>query len=276
MSASDTKREHVEQRLAQQQRNRRHARLFAVIFGLLLVLSSLVQMVSGGYNGPALASLIIVIASAGVITLGFATRAWRWPQMQVKLAPEVLATDRRAPVLYLRPFDADRRSYWYEGRIARSLKGLGPIVTVGRPEEKLPATPYMAREYVTDDRWRDRVVDLIGSAQLVVAQISTSEGLGWELVQVVHLVRPDQLLLCLGPHRIPRRTRGGDLTLRYRQFREQFNGLFPKGLPTELRGSVFIAFDSDWTPIPSRELTQNGHVNHPLTRRLERLHRRLA
>jgi hypothetical protein len=274
MAPSTRSREQEEQRLRRQQRNRKRALLFGVIYALLIFLVVLLQHVPAGFRDSATAEWLTGVALLGIPIVYFATRAWRWPRMRARLATEVLSRDHRAPILYLRPFAADRRATRYERRIARSLKGLGPIVAVGRPEEELPATPHIAREYVADDRWQDRVVDLIGRAQLVVIQVGTSKGLMWELTQVVRLVRPDQLLACLGPKRVPWRARRPDADVRYRQFREKFGPLFPKGLPAELPGSAFIAFGSDWTPIPSREL--KGSAGNHLSRVLWGLHRRLT
>jgi hypothetical protein len=273
MEPSTLSREYEEQRLAQQQRNRKRARRFGVGTGLLLLLVVLMQVVPG-LKGSVRADWIVVIAVLSMMGLYFGGRFWRWQRMQARLAPEVLASDRRAPIVYLRPFAADRRASGYEGRIARSLQDLGPIIAVGRPEEKLPATTYIAREYVADERWQDRVVDLISRAQLAVIQVGTSEGLLWELMQVVRMVRPDQLLVCLGPKRVSWLPGRGDANLRYRQFREQYGGLFPEGLPTEIQGSVFITFGPDWTPIPSREV--KGSEGDYQSWVLQGLHRRLA
>jgi hypothetical protein len=185
------------------------------------------------------------------------SRTWR-RRLRARPAPDVLASDHRPPILYLRPFTADRRAWLYdhEGQIARTLGKLGPVVAVGRPDEELPPTSGIAREYLADREWQDRVVDLIGRAQLIIIRTGASQGLTWELTQVVRLVRPDQLLIW--PDRgagFPRwQLVGEQANLRYQQFRAQFGRLFPKGLPAEIRYSVFIAFGSDWTPIPSREV----------------------
>jgi hypothetical protein len=73
------------------------------------------------------------------------------------------------------------------------------------------------------------------------------------------------LLVCLGASR--------HTDLRYQQFREQTSPIFPRGLPDQIRGSGFITFGPDWTPIPSREL--KGIVGDHMSWYLLRLHRRL-
>jgi hypothetical protein len=273
MESSTPSREYEEQRLGQQQRNRKRARLLSLSAGLLLILIVLMQVVPG-LKGSVRADWLVVIAFLGMMCVYLGGRAWRWQRMQARLAPEVLSKDQRAPVLYLRSFSADRRAGGYERRVGGSLSKLGPVVAAGRPEEKLPATTYIARGYLANDRWQDRVVDLMRRAQLVVLQVGTSEALTWELTQVVRLVRPDQLLVCLGRNRVRWLRGGDDAKSRYRQFREQYGRLFPKGLPAEMQGSVFITFGPDWTPIPSREV--NGKVGDYLSWVLQGLHRRLT
>lgn len=283
MPPSMARREDVERRLADQQRIRRRARTWWYgSVGGIGVVGSLTGWVWPYYSPvvtavPCILSCILWVRLN--VVLGQGPRHWwtwrGWAQMLTRLAPEVLSTDRRAPVLYLRPFEADRKGWWYEGRVARSVKRLGPVITVGQPGERLPATPYIAREYMAGDDWQARVVDLLGRAQLVIVQVGTSEGLAWELGQIVRLLRPDQLLVCLGPSRMPWLTGRGEATLRYEQFRGRFGPLFPKDLPAELPGSRFIAFGADWAPIPSHELNRN-RSDHPLIGQLRRLHRRLG
>jgi hypothetical protein len=106
---------------------------------------------------------------------------------------EILPTARHTPVVYLRPFEVDRRNHWYEHRIVRALKKLGPVVTVGRPDEELPATPRMAHEYLLNQEWQHAILDLIGRAQLVVVHIGVSRGLAWELDQIRRQGRPKSL-----------------------------------------------------------------------------------
>ena len=256
--------EYEEQRLTQQRRNRKRALLLSWIFGIswtLVLLTYLVPGLKGTVRGDWLV-LAALVVSFGVLLIG---RQWRWERMRARLAPDVLAKDSRAPVVYLRPFEVDRTARGFEGLIAGSLKELGPIVAVGRPDEELPPSSRIARAYLTDDQWQDRVSDLIGRARLVVTQIGTSEGLVWELIQAVHLLRPDQLLVCLGGRR--------HTDVRYQQFREQTSPIFPRGLPDQIRGSGFITFGPDWTPIPSRELksTEGDYMSWVL----QGLHRRL-
>jgi len=249
--------EYEEQRLAEQRRDRKLAVLVSVIAGTCLILFSLTQLV------PSLTGAWVA-AAALLVPFGVML-GWQWQRMRVRQASYVLAKDSRAPVVYLRPFEVDRTARGFEGLIFGSLKDLGPIVAIGRPDEKSPSESRIARAYLTDDQWQDRVSDLIGRARLVVAQIGTSEGLVWELIQAVHLLRPDQLIVCLGGRR--------HTNLRYQQFREQTSPIFPRGLPDQIQGSGFITFGPDWAPIPSRELKSSE--GDYMSWVLQGLHRRL-
>ncbi|MBV9162835.1 MAG: hypothetical protein JO281_15090 [Pseudonocardiales bacterium] len=125
------------------------------------------------------------------------------------------------------------------------MKQLGPVVTVGRPDEELPATPYIARDYLPEDDWQQHVLDLISCAQLVIVHIGTSEGLAWELEQLIRQGKPEKIVICLG-----------------------HNHLFPKGLPVQPRDSTFITFDPDWMPVLSSELRtrSDGFASRPVQR----------
>lgn len=265
---------HRERRLTQQRRNRKLAFLIGILLGTLGILDGVVSELPrrlGGYDYSVLFDYItiylgLVISVAFLVLPGTRRRA----QMSARLAQEVLSADQRAPVLYLRPFEVDQANQWYERRIVRSMKQLGPVVTVGRPDEELPATPYIARDYLPEDDWQQHVLDLIGCAQLVIVHVGTSEGLAWELGQLIRQGRPEQIVVCLGHETVPRLPGKLDPTA-YHEFFERFNHLFPKGLPVQPYDSTFIAFDPDWRPVLSSELRTRSDG---FTLRRQRLHRR--
>jgi hypothetical protein len=271
---SETSSEHSERRLAEQRRNRRVVRVVGPIIGSMSIASGLLQMTSGSdATASAMALWLILLLGVAVMFSLLVTRFWLWPRKRAKLAQEVLAADHRPPIVYLRPFEADRRKRWYEHRIARGVKALGPVVTVGRPEEKYPATPHIARRYLLDEEWRAHVLDLMRQAELVIVHVGTSAGLAWELEQAVGLGRPERLVVCLGPDAVPRLGGRRDAGAPYRQFNERFGRVFPKGLPQEPGRSAFLTFSSDWTPVPSIDLNgRGGHLND----HLHRMHRSLA
>jgi hypothetical protein len=272
--STETPSEHQQRRLAQQKRNRRVARTAAIVVGVALVGSSLLQQSSGGYDAaPVLALLVVFFLSLGVLATILVTRGWRWPRMSAKLAGEVLESDRRAPVLYLRPFEADERKHWYAQRIAKAARSIGPVIAVGRPEENLPATPHIAREYLLDEEWHARVLELMRRAQLIVLHVGGSPGLAWEIEQAIGLGRPERLVVCLGPESVPRLGDSPRAGAAYQQFVAWFGHAFPKGLPRDPGASAFLTFTADWTPVPSHDL---GRRPGPLAPGLRRLHESLT
>ncbi|MEU5211506.1 hypothetical protein [Streptomyces sp. NPDC020742] len=123
-------------------------------------------------------------------------------------------------VLYLRVFDDDELRTALEaplGTRTNLLRGLtaphfhsyrtqeeqladafrrkvAPMVAVGRPDEKLPLVGAR-RLYLPLNDWQDTVLTLIRGAQLVVLVAGTRPGFMWELVQTVHDVSPERVLL---------------------------------------------------------------------------------
>ena len=273
-SPSNPSYEHQEVRIARQRRNDKIARFGSV---MIVIFTSLSQWGHQLWVSNSRASWfwVTIFACVGVLVTGFIARPLRRPQMRVRMAPEVLSTDQRAPVVYLRPFETDLRNHWYESRIMRSMGKVGPVVTIGRPDEMYPATLHIAREYPHDEKWRQRIIDLTNLAQLVIVYVGTSEGLAWEIEQIIRQDRPGKLIICLGHDMVPRLVSAPESGVEYRQFFERFNSIFPKGLPTNLRSSVFVAFGPDWMPVLSRESNTPSGINHPLGLHLQRLHQKL-
>src|SRR5262249_44263617 len=86
-------------------------------------------------------------------------------------ARNVLAEDRRAPVLLLRSFAQDRSSLFasdtLEAHLATALREIGPVIAVGRPLEGLP--PEGAdRIYYRDEEWRKSVEADMSRARVLI------------------------------------------------------------------------------------------------------------
>lgn len=165
--------------------------------------------------------------------------------------------DHRAPVLYLRSFQDDPltaripptpRIQTEEEMLTNVLREVGPVTAIGRPGGPLPEVGA-SRFYVSDAEWQQAVTDLLGRAVLVVARAGATDGLLWELEQIVSHVDPTRLVLLL-PFQ-------GD---EYETFRAR-SAIFPHGLPEyftirawargELDGLslyALVRFDEDWTP----------------------------
>jgi hypothetical protein len=185
----------------------------------------------------------------------------RGRRMRVAAGERVLAEDERAPIVFLRPFDADdsesdrswssrvRASPWeryitHEERLARTLRKVGPFVAVGDPTEELPQLGA-ARVYAADENWQATVDEWTARAGVLLLQTGESEGLTWEVQHVVALGTPERVILSLPP---AGKRKGRSRQERYDAFRRRFGDVFPRGLPESIGHCLFAYFNSDWTP----------------------------
>jgi hypothetical protein len=117
----------------------------------------------------------------------------------------VLEVDGRPAALYLRSFDDDslplpsiasaRRPLFelfslrgadpFEESVAWELNSYGPVVAVGRPGRSLSSLGA-AREHLPGDTWREEVANRMDQAGVIAVATGETEGLAWELGQVVH------------------------------------------------------------------------------------------
>ncbi len=140
---------------------------------------------------------------------------WRsWEPFNAPKLEEVLQTIKGKPILYLRPFKADRkimrldnrmtqllwffagglfkvaRYFWgvpflrrMEELVVEPFQEIGPILAVGRPHEQ--RSPKGAiRIYPPNNDWKRAVEVLLDKAILVVMYAGTSSGFRWELNRV--------------------------------------------------------------------------------------------
>jgi hypothetical protein len=185
---------------------------------------------------------------------------WGWPRFVVaigrrlsaKTAQEVLQSDSRPPILYLRSFSADEKAATWVGRLRPSfeenltlvLSELGPVIAIGQPGERLPSLGA-ARMYVTGDDWQSAVSALMSNAAVVVVKAGVTQGLSWEISQIARKVNPHRALIAL-PSQVGRSR--GSVEEQYRRFREQIGPSFPSLLPERVGSARWVAFDDDWSP----------------------------
>lgn len=205
-----------------------------------------------GREGGLIGGLIM-----GVSLLAIQLGVRRGKQLRVKLADTVLEKDARPPVLYLRPFEADRKlvrsnpglpflEYSYEQDLTRQLRKIGPVIAIGNPSERLPELGA-ARMYVREGNWQEKVNDLMLRAQLIVLHVGSSPGLQWEIARVVELDLPEKLVVCI-PH-------SADRLQLYADFTACTARIFPRALPSVGDGQA-LCFGRDWTPqIPTNEVS---------------------
>jgi hypothetical protein len=132
-------------------------------------------------------------------------------------AADARRLDTRRPILLLRSFRDDltpieRRvdvRNWRSGRagdlpitleetLERALRAHGPVIAIGRPGEALPPAGA-AREYVTNDDWLARVVELAAESQRIVVIVGKSEGLSLEYASLARAEAWSKVVLILPP-----------------------------------------------------------------------------
>jgi hypothetical protein len=234
--------------------------------------------------GTTIALIVVTLVSLVICMVGVALIA-RGRQLQASSALQLLQSDRRAPVLFLRSFDDDdlidptprmiplgdmfpRR---YEESLAQALQAVGPMVTIGRPGDEL-ALLGGGRLRVPDHAWKAAVDYLRKRASVVVLMVGRSQGLWWEITSSLQSV-PIEQLLCFFPYVEETKRRRSfmqrffyyhpaELPLltgtyrrmtqereqRYRLFRERVQPLVAKPLPLTIEDALFIDFTEDGTP----------------------------
>jgi hypothetical protein len=195
-----------------------------------------------------------------------------------------LDDDKRAPILYLRPFAQDSAvlssgprifnilnpfswgkvmrwrgllsswsAFWrfkwtFEQLLQDRTHHLGPLVAIGQPG----AAPILgAHNLFVGEDWQNRVADLSRRAQLVVLAAGDTPGILWEVNFMLKNLDPTKCLIYVenGRYRAwwPVWRKGGRRKL-WRQFRALSREVFPVPLPEQIGRSSFVGFDAGWVP----------------------------
>ena len=242
--------------------------------GLLVI-----KVISSAGLGIAMSLLLSCIVGLAAVAVGLFGRhlAMTGRKQAAAITAREVVNDTRAPVVYLRSFSDDGKvaeAHVVEGFIqlsteeeqfAKVLRRIGPFIAIGDPREKLPVLGA-DRVYVGDGEWKKDVEDLLAKARLVVLRLSPSEGLLWEVQQVVSRVEPNRLLLFLPQN------------YKYDFIKKLAERWLPKPLPAlpkrrttigTLRG--ILRFRADWTPefIPSRFSCLRLSLRSPISPHLQ-------
>ena len=160
----------------------RHLRLFSVI---VLVLAGVAGVGLAMAQADDLLAMVVILP---IVILGLALH-FRGRQYAGKALAARILGDDRPDVVYLRSFADDQRGVKHlltsgfatdEEHLADAVRPFGDMVAIGRPGELLPL-PGGARDYPSDDAWRDVVRSRMKVAPLVVLKAGTGQGLHWEL-----------------------------------------------------------------------------------------------
>jgi hypothetical protein len=192
------------------------------------------QRKDDSFVGPALLSLYL----AGIaFTYG--------RRLSSKSAEEVLAEDKRPPVLYFRSFMDDAQisvierlgsllARTQEERFVKKLKRIGPVIAIGNPNEQVPLSGA-ARCYSSHEEWQVVAHDLLSRAALVVYRAGSTPGFIWEISRGrAHLASNQMLILVPDPDEYP-------------AFRKAIAQVFP--LPELKEMGPIITFDAAWNPV---------------------------
>ncbi len=217
-------------------------------------------------QGEFFASIIWLIFSVLALsrpTVSLIRRSW---QAGARRAEEELQrAGSRRPIFYLRSFDLDskigrtsivelltgRAFATAEQSLAKRMRRSGPVIAIGRPDEKLPALGA-ARFYVSHDRWKDKVADVAKASQLVVWATGTTEGLRWEISHLLDSLPPEKLIIWAHPHLL--RLLPPQREVEWQKFLAALGSVFPHPLPSHLGITRFFHFDKDYRPIPEVSL----------------------
>jgi hypothetical protein len=171
-----------------------------------------------GYSGPAPGIVVIVsiaVMLLGLLVLGAGVKLGGQARRHlVRVITSAADLGSRPFVLYLRPFQQDlaasgiapsaevtpdmqvlRSGRTHEERLARMFRQFGPMVTVGRPGEALPAGSGACRFYLPQREWQEPVRELIDRAQVILLGAGPGAGTIWEYAEVLRRGRLHRLVV---------------------------------------------------------------------------------
>ncbi len=136
---------------------------------------------------------------------------------------------------------------------AIALSNMGPYVALGRPTENCRNMDLgAAKKFVSNEEWKDSVIDWLNQCIAVVVEAADSSSLGWEIEQTIRIVPPTSVLI-ICPH----------TDFDYQFFSEAYSHLFPKELPKKRPRSRLLTFNENWLP------TELTNVDKELTGSLQ-------
>jgi DNA-binding beta-propeller fold protein YncE len=234
----------------------------------LLISASMIYTFGGSAN-PDLAAglrrLTVWQFVAGIVLLGMVPLAYRFLQAHARRKQKQAAhRDDRPPLLYLRSFVDDQvtlrarrtdRHHLFEYAspsarermdeiVAWGLWATGPVVAIGEPGASVSPLGA-AREYYSDDHWRDAVAYYATRAPVVCLTAGTTRGVEWELKHLMLSGALRRTVLLVPPGRPTERAQRIDLIDR----------VLDLGLDHERRRQLSLAtvlallVDPDGTPV---------------------------
>ena len=127
------------------------------------------------------------------------------------------------------------------------FRKIGPYVALGKPGEEA-AELGSTKLYVPNESWQKTILDYFAKSRLIIFRAGQTEGLRWELNELVKSVDPSKVVMIL-----PVRDDA------YSRFLEWANTILPSALPRSYPDSRVAVFDDKWRPsylVPGRTLTK--------------------
>jgi hypothetical protein len=229
---------------------------FYLILGAALWIESLILAFSLNEDSSWILFFGVIAAFAlGGISL------LRYERLRSVRGESLLISDKRPPILYLRSFDDEVHDNRFsrflrcafsgkqmsmgtpawgpreQAELAKLMNKIGPYIAIGRPGESMPELGA-ARMYISDQEWKSKVRHLMDQAKIVVIRAGKTEGLRWEVSELVNLIPPKRVLIILPQFE-------GD----YDPFRNWADQVMPVKLPDKAPKDRWLMFDSSWKPI---------------------------
>ncbi|QID17426.1 hypothetical protein G3580_07060 [Nitrogeniibacter mangrovi] len=240
--------------------------------------------------GPFVVAIAAVLCLVFGLTLLVVAETFFMPS-----ATEVLARDRRPPVVFLRPFDEDaERTYDVisTGETSTTitakaedfllaLNAVGPLISIAQPSRlaRWGMHPFGAyRDFIGAGDWQARVTNWLDRAGMVVLAMGDSPGIEWEIAQVRRHIRPQSLLVYLPPRPVEAWTRKGRHEKEraiYAHFAPLVEKHFGIVMPPFRAATYLIGFAADGTPVMAPDaarrrwtFTEYGRVADAIRRQL--------
>ncbi|PQP34731.1 hypothetical protein C6A37_06220, partial [Desulfobacteraceae bacterium SEEP-SAG9] len=121
-------------------------------------------------------------------------------------ATDLRKKDERPPLIFLRSFQDDqiefstlfRRRVRLEEDIVQALSFYGPVIALGKPGESV-APLGAAREYISDQHWKERIREYISDSNTLVMILGNTGGLEWEVKTIAAVGAINKLIVIVPP-----------------------------------------------------------------------------
>jgi hypothetical protein len=196
---------------------------------------------------------------------------------------QIMETDQRAPVLYLRSFADDVQlqernflktigqllDFSLESRLAEHFFQFGPFIAIGAPSDPrngLEGKTHMgaARVQLSDEEWQAAVIRWMDESAAIVCMAGWSSWVEWEMRTILARGHTHKLLLVFPESNLRGQSLAYDLEDRMNRIRAAFQGsiwepaLAALDKPKQLR-CLTLGADGEVTAVLSRSRTRNAY-----------------